>query len=51
MENRHNANSLLSIVRYYGESITDDQADDINKEVDLLSRKEQEKFNDLVKFL
>jgi hypothetical protein len=47
--NQHNANSLISILKFYGGDITSEQYKEVISEVDCLSVTEQEKFLDLSK--
>lgn len=49
--NSHSANSLLSIMMYYGDCITESQYLDVMKDVDDLSEAEQAKFLDLVRYI
>lgn len=45
-DQEHNAESLISIQKFYGEDITPEQQDYINFEVDRLTEVEQCKFLD-----
>ena len=49
--NTHSANSLLSIMKYYGDCITDSQYLEVMNDVADLSESEQGKFRDLVRYI
>ena len=47
----HSANSLLSIMRFYGAHVTDAQYAEVMNDVNDLSESEQGKFLELVRYI